>query len=153
MRRLSLFTLVVLLSFVCPLGSSARADENAKLQSVTVTFHTPGGDNKDHDTKVAVWVASGDTAIAKQENVAPDTEFKDPSDNGPYDLPVQTAVAKSTYRASSTTMLITPNGHDTWITNVVIEAKFADGETLRSESGRVTVNQDHRSATFANKAR
>ena len=116
----------------------------ATLESVTVRFTLPKGDNKDDNTRLAIHVRKGDIAIAKNDNFADGDEFNDPGNYGPYPLEVQTKVAKDVYRGSTTTLTITPQGgagHYTIVMNTIIDARFSDGEVVTSESGTVrTVN-------------
>lgn len=115
-----------------------------RLQSITVRFTLPKGDNKDDNTRLGITVRSGAVAIAQKANFADSEEFNDPGNYGPYPLEVQTSVTKAAYRGSTTTLTITPQGgarHDTIIMNTIVEAKFSDGMVLTSESGTLkTVN-------------
>ncbi|MBI2823959.1 MAG: hypothetical protein HYX69_04620 [Planctomycetia bacterium] len=114
------------------------------LESVTVRFTLPDGDNKDDNTRLAIRITKGDVAIAKNDNFADGDEFSDPGNYGPYNLQVQTKVSKDVYRGSTTTLTITPQGgagHDTIVMNTIVDARFSDGTVLTSESGTVrTVN-------------
>lgn len=125
------------------------APSEPTLQSVQVRFELPPGDDKDHDTEVAISIVKGNIIITNDDDIAHEVAFIDPKTYGPYALTVQTpAITKSLYRNSTFRMSITPVGHDRWITTIHLEAKFSDGDVVRSTFPNIMVSQDNRSATF-----
>src|SRR5437868_1893559 len=117
--------------------------DTATLDRASVTFILPDGDDRDHDTRTSIQLKKQDgTAIAGDGDVAPGQHFKDPGTYGPYNLPVQTPVTLAIYKGGFCEFTIQPNGHDHWITNVVILAHFTDGTIVHSESGVVGLDQN-----------
>jgi uncharacterized membrane protein len=129
---------VAMLSGVGPVG----ADDEPVLKSVTVTFHTRGwelsGDSKRADTHVRLSLYTvdehGGHAFAQQPDVDPNTAFEDPSDKGPYDVPVSKAVSKSVFLASKTGLQIVPTGQEKWDVKVEIVTTLDDGSTVTVNS-------------------
>jgi hypothetical protein len=132
------------------IGSAiSKAFDTATLDRAGVTFILPDGDDRDHDTVTSIQLKKQDgKAIAGDGDVAPGQHFKDPGTYGPYNLPVQTPVSLADYKGGFCEFTIQPNGHDHWITNVVILAHFSDGTIVHSESGTVGLDQDHNSMRF-----
>jgi|GEM_PF-4785793 len=117
---------------------SLTADDSATLESVTLRFKLPKGENKDDNTSLTCTIKHNDILIANKNDFANTEEFNDPGEYGPFALDVKTKVTKSVYREGKTTLSIQPHGgreHDTVIMNTVVEAKFSDGTVLTNESG------------------
>lgn len=125
------------------------AAEPGTLDRASVTFVMPDGDDRDHDTRTSIQLKKQDgTAMAGDGDVAPGQHLKDPGTYGPYNLPVQTPVPITVYKGGFCEFSIQPVGHDKWITNVVIVSHFSDGTMVHSESGTVSLDQDHREMRF-----
>ncbi len=124
--------------------------ESSTLQTIGVTFILPKGDDRDHDTVTSIDIKQGAVLIAENLDIAPGQHFDDPGIYGPFPIGVVTKVTKANYRNSTTHMHIQPNGHDRWITDIHIAAKFDDGETLQSSSGVRIVSQDAQDTSFQN---
>jgi hypothetical protein len=115
------------------------------LTEVRVEFVVPQCDDRDHDTRTSITIKKGDLVIASEDNVAPGMHLPDPGHYGPFYLPVRHTITKSEYYGSRTIMEDFPNVHDTWITQVVVIAKFADNTELRTVSELLTMrNQDRK---------
>jgi hypothetical protein len=120
------------------------------LQSATVRFALGKGDNKNKDTHLALAITKQALAIARNDDFGGDQEFGDPGNYGPFYLIVQPGINKEQYSGSTTRLTIAPSGKDRVILNVIIDARFSDGETLTSESGIRNVDQDNRILDFQN---
>jgi hypothetical protein len=120
------------------------------LQSVRVSFILPPGDNRDVDTGVAVSIAKGSLVLAGEDNLAPGVAFADPGNYGPFNLIVRQGITKSTYKDSTVTLTISPNGNDKWVTGLVIEATFSDNQVVKSQFVPTTVDQNNRTVSFQN---
>lgn len=118
----------------------------AGLESLKVRFQVLGSDT-DFTTTVGVLVARGGTRLAS--NIFDGLKFDRRDVYGPYNMRLgPMSVTKSMYQNSDVTLSLRPNGHDTWITAMTLEAKFHDGEVIRSESGELLVNQDANTIKF-----
>lgn len=130
---------------------SARAADGIALRSIQVTFHTRGTDaqldSKKADTHVLISLftrdAAGGHTFAQLRDIDPNTAFDDPSDKGPYDVPVFKPISKSDFLTSKTGLQIIPSGQEKWCVKVEITATFDDGSTL-------TVNSDTLEMTGSN---
>jgi hypothetical protein len=132
-------------------GMRAQADENAVLTGVSVTFSMPKCDDRDHDTKIDMWIEKNNGRFASAFNIAPNQHFDDPGSYGPYPLSVEVPVTKAYFRGSLTKLSITPRGKDTWCTNIQIKGYFSDGQVLTSSSGAVIkVSEANRQMQFVN---
>lgn len=141
---------IILLASIS-LASVCLADENAPLTGVGVTFSMPKCDDRDHDTRIDMWIEKNGTRFASAFNIAPGQHFDDPGQYGPFPFTVDVPVAKAYYRGSLTKLTISPNGHDTWCTTVTITASFADGTVLTSSTGGpIKVSEANRNAQFVN---
>lgn len=120
------------------------------LQNVTVRFVLSKGDNKNKDTHLALAITKQTLAIARNDDFGGDQEFGDPGNYGPFNLIVQPGITKEQYRGSTTRLTIAPSGEDRVLMNVIVDARFSDGETLTSESGIRNVDQDNRILDFQN---
>src|ERR1051326_1917104 len=119
------------------------------LDRSSVMFVLPDGDDRDHDTGTSIFIKKQDgKAMAGDPNVAPGQHLKDPGTYGPYNLPVQTPVTLADYKGGFCEVIISPNGHDHWITNFVILSHFTDGTIIHSESGTVGLDQDNTTLRF-----
>jgi type 1 fimbria pilin len=112
----------------------------------------PDGDDRDKDTGIAVRVYKADgTIIVWNNNVAPDQHLTDPGTYGPFGLTIVNADATANdFIAGTSQLLITPNGHDRWITNVLIQLSWNDGNGRTCQSHNIIVDQDVNSATWSN---
>jgi hypothetical protein len=146
MRIVSILCAFLLLAVFVAIPATG-ADNDPKLQSVTVTFHTRGedvgGNGKRSDTTVDVYVNSkgdsDDATFAQAIHVAPDTQFDDPSDCGPYDLKIVRTVNKSEFLAGKTFLDIHPASTNKWIVRVEINAKFDDGTEVTVKSHKLVM--------------
>jgi hypothetical protein len=120
------------------------------LQSATVRFVLPKGDNKNKDTHLAAAITNQALAIARNDDFAGDQEFGDPGNYGPFNLIVTPGITKDQFRGSTTRLTVAPSGEDRVILNAIVEARFSDGETLTSESGVRNADQDSRILEFLN---
>lgn len=120
------------------------------LQNATVRFVFAKGDNKNKDTHLALAITKQSLAIARNDDFGGDQEFGDPGNYGPFNLIVQPGITKEQYRGSTTRLTIAPSGQDRVIMNVIVDARFSDGETISTESGIRTVDQDNRILEFPN---
>lgn len=124
--------------------SASRGDDNAKLVSISITFHTRGGvdidgNGKKQDTRVDIYETSpainSDThACAMQLNIASGTAFNDPSDCGPYPLVMVAPINKSDFLAGTGVLDVHPTTAENWMVAVEIDAKFDDGSTVTVQS-------------------
>ncbi len=118
------------------------------LQSATVRFELGKGDNKNKDTHLAIAIQKQTLAIARNDDFAGDQEFGDPGNYGPFPLMVQPGITKEQYRGSTVRLTIAPSGKDRVILNVVVDARFSDGEVLTGQSGVRNADQDSRIVEF-----
>jgi hypothetical protein len=124
-------------------------DPAATIDRSSVIFALPDGDDRDHDTITSVFIKKQDgTAISGDPNVAPGQHLKDPGTYGPYNLPIQTPVTLGVYKGGFCEVIISPNGHDHWITNFVLLSHFSDGTVVHSESGIVGLDQNNTTLRF-----
>ena len=137
-----------------PPASQPQAQQQSTLlptlQNATVRFVLGKGDNKNQDTHLALAITKQTLAIARNDDFGGDQEFGDPGNYGPFNLIVQPGITKEQYRGSTTRLTIAPSGDDRVIMNVIVDARFSDGETLSSESGIRNVDQDNRILDFQN---
>ena len=133
-----------------PPASQPQSTLLPTLQSATVRFVLGEGDNKNKDTHLALAITKQTLAIARNDDFGGDQEFGDPGNYGPFNLIVQPGITKEQYRGSTTRLTIAPSGDDRVIMNVIVDARFSDGETLSSESGIRNVDQDNRILDFQN---
>lgn len=124
----------------------------AVIDYANVTFIMPKGDDRDPDTGIQILVRKADgNVIAENDNVAPGQKFEDPGTYGPFSLTVINADATpDDFKGGSSQVIIHPNGHDRWITNVLIKLHWNDGNGQTCQSHTVIVDQNVNSATWPN---
>jgi hypothetical protein len=120
------------------------ASKAQNLTEVRVEFDLPHGDDRDHDTRTAIRIMKGDIILAAEDNVAPGMHLSDPGHYGPFNIPVRVPISKGEYYGSKTVVEDFPNGNDTWITHVIIIARFSNGEELRTVSDLITFHNRDR---------
>lgn len=111
------------------------------LVGARVFFHTTD-DNKDHDTNVVVNVVcdSGNVASVSSRFGG---EFRDHTDNGPFEMTVLGAQPINRVSGLCRAELIEqPNGKDEWHFNWWVELRFSSGQTIRSSIGDGNVDHD-----------
>jgi hypothetical protein len=86
--------------------------QDPTLNSVNVSFEMPKCDDKDNDTTVKMWIASGGTTVAENDGVAPGQGFDDPGSYGLYDFPLQNTISKSEWSSTTTNIQIATVGHE-----------------------------------------
>jgi hypothetical protein len=134
-----------------PPDSGTTPAIEAVLRSIQVFFVLPNGDDRDFDTAIEIQITKGNLVLASHGNLAGGIKFADPGKYGAYSLTVSsTSVTKAVYKNSTVTMRITPNGNDRWITGLILEATFSDGQVHRSEFSPTVLDQDNRIASFQN---
>jgi hypothetical protein len=111
------------------------------LVGARVFFHTTD-DNKDHDTNVVVNVIcdSGNVASVSSRFGG---EFRDNTDNGPFDMTV--LAPQPINRVSGVCraeLNEQPNGNDEWHFVWWVELRFSSGQTIRSATGSGNVDSD-----------
>ena len=127
-------TAMILIASI-PFASLCKADDDASLTGLGVVFSMPKCDDRDHDTRIDMWIEKNGARFASGFNIAPGQHFDDPGQYGPFPFSIDAPVTKGYYRGSLTKLTITPNGHDTWCTTVTITASFADGTVIQSTTG------------------
>jgi hypothetical protein len=134
-----------------PFAQISWADESAQLTGIGVVFNMPKCDDRDHDTKIDMWIEKNGGRFASAFNLAPGQHFADPGTYGPFPFTLDVAVTKAYYRGSLTKLTISPRGNDTWCTTITITASFSDGSVLKSSTGSaIKVSESNRSAQFVN---
>ena len=120
--------------------------DDPTLVGATISFHT-NDDDKDNDTHVTVTVRQRDGIIAAR--IDDDFGvFHDHEDNGPFDLKIINAVAKSELRTGNITLRIDPNGNDTWRFNFFADLIFSDDSHLSAEADGLDLAQDRQQQSF-----
>jgi hypothetical protein len=146
---LASLTMVIVLQVMSTVIAFAQPDP--QLVAVNVSFHLPKCDDKDHDTNVYMSVVQGGTTIASADDIAHDTQFKDPGDYGPYPFVLVNTITKSAFPGTTTKLHITTKGKDTWCTKISIDALFADNTHLSYDSCVVIkVSEANHDAQFIN---
>ena len=156
MRYLILLAVATLvtLSAIVPV----RADDASGLKSLTVTFHTRGwdgaGDPKKPDTRVLVTMftedENGSHPYARQNDIAPNTAFEDPSDKGPYEVKIVKPISKADFLKSKTGLQIIPTGQEKWCVIVEVTATFADGSKVTVKSNMLEMTGSTSTRHFDN---
>lgn len=140
---------VLALSAAAPASANAAEpmeDGGAILRHAAITFITTT-ENKDHDSRVTLTLRDSLGRVAGRLSGTFD-EFKDDSENGPYEL-VQKA--DSTYdeiKHGDLTIRLDPTGDDTWRFNFYMDISFTDGRRLVSTADTLELSDDHRQQTF-----
>jgi S1-C subfamily serine protease len=129
---------------------TSRPKPEPTLESVQVRFALPGGDDKEFDTAVAVQIIKGNTIIASGDDIAGNVRFQDSGNYGPFDLAVQSSITKAVYSDSLVRVSITPVGHDTWTSRIIVVAKFSDNSQVKKEYGPFILDEDIRQTQFKN---
>jgi len=75
--------------------------------------------------------------------------FNDNADNGPYRLElVSQSVTRSEVLSGTTTVAITPVGHDTWRFNYKIVMSFSDGNPVTRTYPGIALSESTKEVTF-----
>lgn len=149
-------TLLSLVSFVAALiflpSDSATAQADPSLVQVSVRFKMPDCDDRDDDTNIHMAVHSqGGVLLAEDKSIAGKKQFRDPGNYGPFVLPLKSTVTKSNWIGTKTSLLISTKGHDTWCTEIFVEALFSDNsKTETSACNLVKVSEKNRQFNFVN---
>ncbi len=119
------------------------------LERAWIKFTTPDGDDKDHDTGVAVDVYSKakggfDLRIAGKAKFAGNKTFEDTGSEHTEQLDVSQALAYSDVGSLKVRIQIYPNGNDTWIFDYKLGLEFSDGKTLEKAESGIRLNQNDR---------
>jgi S1-C subfamily serine protease len=128
---------------------TSKPKQEPILESVQVRFVMPAGDDKDVDTAVAVQILKGNILIASNDDIGSSTKFSDPGTYGPFDLEVQPSITKAIYSDSLVRVSIAPVGHDTWISRIIVVARFSDNSQVKKE-WQFILDQDVRQTQFKN---
>src|SRR5713101_2626836 len=137
---------VVMIAF----QSTGLADPPTQT-ALNFTFAMPKCDDRDHDTGIQMWVDGPGGEYARNDNIAPDQQFRDPGTYGPFSIAIENAINKNDYQKTKTHLHISPKVHDTWCTVVNLEAIFTDNSKINTSSGVVVkVSEANRDAVFGN---
>ena len=122
------------------------------LSSAGVIFILPKGDDRDADTRIELSIHKQDgTYVTYDGDLAHNIRFADPGTYGPYKLHVLDAGTDiDDLIAGNTRMTIYPNGHDRWITQVLIVADWTDNTRTSYSSATMVLNQGGNSAVWQN---
>ncbi len=141
-------TSLVLLTTVLLVGAP-RSAHAQKLVAAKIVFDTysPGGDDKDHDTKVTVKLHTKEKVggeynrlVAQRENFDGDKKYDDPSKHE-KELDLQGTMTRADIDGLRVHIHIEPNGHDTWKFHYKVQLKFDDGSVLEKGEDGVKLTQ------------
>ncbi|MCK2244488.1 MULTISPECIES: Ig-like domain-containing protein [unclassified Crossiella] len=137
MRRwLSVLTAVLVASVLAPPAQAKpqaprQNPAEVTLQRAEVFFHT-NDEDKDHDTRIKIVVTDQNgTEVAVVEDTF--GHFDDGSDHGPFPMRITTPIPRDVINAGMTTMVIDPNGNDTWRFNLRVGLFFSDGSRIGTD--------------------
>ena len=98
-----------------------------RRSKATIKFHTTG-DGKARDTKVWVEIRRGAEVVGRADRFADAVEFRDGSDNGPFDIKIISTIPKSeVVRAGDLVLHIEPNRSDTWRFKLGVALIYSNG--------------------------
>src|SRR5947209_5877046 len=118
------------------------------LVAATVSFHT-NNEDKDGDTGVLVQMRDQNNTVDSDLSLGlANGGFPDNSDRGPYSMLIRNNVPKTLVHGGSVTIVITPNGHDTWRFNYNVDLQFSDGSHLSSSNQGLQLDQNNRTYTL-----
>jgi hypothetical protein len=113
------------------------------LTSARVFFRTTD-DNKDHNTNVTVNLECDQGTVATVSSTF-GGEFRDDTDNGPFDMNTITRQPKNRIAGCRAHLIEQPRGDDEWHFNWWVELVFSDGSTVR-RNGSGNVDSDRPNA-------
>ena len=126
------------------------ADQNALLTGMKITFRTQN-DNRDHDTRVEVWINKAGEHEAAYLDV-PQFEFENNSTHI-FDVPTKgQQMKRSEIPGSWVQIRIHPSGgrgHDRWVFETDVMLRFADGTIHEQSFQRTTLDQNSNQANFS----
>jgi hypothetical protein len=123
-----------------PAQAKPQAAE-ATLQRAEVFFHT-NNEDKDHDTRIRIVVTdqTGAEVAAVEDTFG---HFNDGSDHGPFPMQVKSPISRDLINGGLTTMVIDPNGNDTWRFNLRVGLFFSDGSRIGTDPDNVELAEDN----------
>lgn len=98
-----------------------------RLTKARIKFHT-SGDGKARDTKLWVEIRKGAEVVGRAARFADTMEFRDGSDNGPFDIKIISTTPKSeVVRAGDLVLHIEPNGSNAWSFKFTVTLIYSNG--------------------------
>jgi hypothetical protein len=98
-----------------------------RLTKATVKFHT-SGDGKARDTKLWIEIRRGAEIVGRADCFADTIEFRDGSDNGPFDIRIISTIPKSeVVRAGDLVLHIEPSGSNAWRFKFTVTLIYSNG--------------------------
>jgi len=113
------------------------------LTGAVVSFRTTN-DNKDHDTKVNVYVTCGGMTFAHWNGG--NGEWRDNSDSGPFELAIDSQIRKEAMGNCFGVVEMLPNGDDEWHFNWTLTLRFSDGPPSVFNFGSENIAEDRNKA-------
>jgi hypothetical protein len=122
--------------------TAAHAADDPVLQSAKITFSLPDGDDKDHNTRVDVFVTTKvngqwEAVIASLERFGDQQVWEDDGNHSyPYDLGVSAGIKKSAVMNGGVKTQINwhPVGRDRAFFTYTLVLLFSDGSKLQQSS-------------------
>jgi|SRR5580658_2977903 hypothetical protein len=131
------------------LVSSAPAQTPAKFTKMDVTFST-GGDDKDPDTRLELFIADHDGAPAVAYGDVRGQGCPENHTCGPFTVnPTAGGFLLKDYKAEKIIVKITPNGNDTWRFSFVAVLHFTDGTILQLAVPATSLDQGTRTGVYS----
>jgi len=111
----------------CPLAPTLV---NAQIEFATL------GESKDQKTLLTATVVDFERVVAARVS-SRFGEFVDHTENGPFNLRVLNASARTSLQRGAVTIRIDTEGDDTWKFNFFLLLTFSDGSTLQAEGNQL----------------